>query len=313
MKKLFLSLSVYLTSFLGFAQEQDTPLLNWVNANSIDLQNGDTYLEILLNEMKDRSLLGLGESTHGTKEFFTEKNRIINYLIKKGNYQTIGFEFTNSYIQPVNRFIQSGEGDLKALMSDFRLYNTQEFFDLFTSLKDHNSNLPEDQKVHVFGFDDNYFYPDRDSLMARNVLNKLKETKGKIIIWGHDVHFAKDKTAGFEAMGGFLHKKLSDQYYNVAFDTFQGSVNNIAFESGQWTTNSHTLVKPENNFSSLFSKSKYPRFFINITPLDVFYGKIDNKTHIFSDRREPYEIPTALGKDFNAIIFFRETSASSML
>ena len=313
MKKLILSLSICLIPFLGFTQKPDRNLLNWVNTNSIDLKEGEIYLERLSEEMKDKSLLGLGESTHGTKEFFTEKNRIVQYLIKKESCRIIGFEFNDSYIQPINQFILTGEGDLKALMSDFRLYKTHEFFDLFTSLKDFNKNLPTNEKVQVFGFDDSYFYPDRDSLMAKNILNKLIESKEKIIIWGHDVHIAKDKTAGFEAMGGFLHRKLSDKYYNIAFDTYQGTVNNIAYENEQWKISSNTLVIPLNNFSELFSKVKYPQFFINFGAEDTYYGTVSNKTHIFSDWRRPFEIPTALGKDFNAIIFFRETNASAII
>lgn len=68
-----------------------------------DLNALDHYLE-------SASIIGIGESTHGTSEFTTMRHRIFRYLVEKHHYNTFFLEADFSATQRINRYIH-GETD----------------------------------------------------------------------------------------------------------------------------------------------------------------------------------------------------------
>jgi erythromycin esterase len=45
-----------------------------------------------LDPIANKSIIGLGEATHGTAEFFKAKHRIFKYLVEKHGYKIFAFE-----------------------------------------------------------------------------------------------------------------------------------------------------------------------------------------------------------------------------
>lgn len=169
-KKLLLSVLFTYLSFTYCAAQQQP--LNWVDAHAIPIDNSDNYLSYLTNQLKGNTILGLGEASHGTREFSVEKNRIIQYLITHQNYKAVGFESAYAVMDRINTYVLTGKGDLKQMMQPLRLFSTKELYDMFQAIKVYNDGQPVKNKVTIFGFDIDYTKADVDS-SASYCLNYL--------------------------------------------------------------------------------------------------------------------------------------------
>lgn len=309
--KTILAFIIIIVSPFAYSQNKD---LEWINVNAIPLGSVKNF-SFLDSELNNNTIIGLGEASHGTHEFHILKTEIIKHLITNNNYKLIGFELTQFNIIPINDYLQKGNGNLKMLMEKLMLYNTQEIFNLFQWLKEYNQNQPADKKVILFGFDSEDFWHDpltRDKNMAEIIIEAQKSDTSKAIIWGHNVHIAKDKTmAEVEAMGGYLKQKLKDRYYALGFDTYKGNVNVIA--EGKITK--HSFESGSDTFSGLFSKAKDSQFFLSFNPnkANPFAQNKNKITNIYSVWTNDRALPILPGSDFDSIIFVRETTASLIL
>jgi len=290
--------------------------LNWINENAYPIHSSskDKGLSFLSNELKGNIIFGLGEATHGTREFFIQKSQIIQYLITHLNYKLLGFESTGSRMESINQYLQSGDGDLKASMKDLGLYNSTEIYDMLTWIKEYNKTTTPGNRVILFGFDNEDFWSDpytRDKLMSDKIIETQKTMGTKTIVWGHNVHIAKDTTmAQLKAMGSYLKQELDQKFYALGFDTYKGSVNII--KDGEFVK--HDFLAQENTFTSMFAKAKNERFFLpfNKKP-NPFTGVKNHITNIFSNWTEKRSLPIKPGFDFDGLIFIKETSASVQL
>ena len=101
-------------------------------------------------------VIGLGEGTHGTHEFFQMKDRLFRYIVQHHGYQAIGFEADFGLCLTVNRFIH---GESTAWVTDvarsLRLWPWQvtEVSDLLQWMKDYNTGKMADQQISFYGFD----------------------------------------------------------------------------------------------------------------------------------------------------------------
>lgn len=301
------------TSFFSYSQDKN---IQWINENAISLAENpsDKTFSFLTSELKENTILGLGEASHGTHEFYLQKAHIIKYLIKNSNYKLIGFELTKTYTNPINDYLQNGKGNLKEIVKELRLYNSQEIFDLFQWIKEYNQSQPKTKKVTLFGFDSEDFWSNpltRDKYMAEAIIETQKTNKAKTIIWAHNVHIAKDTTmAGVEAMGSYLKQEFGSKFYVLGFDTYKGTVNVI--EAGKITK--HSFESEAGTFSELFSKANDKVFFLSFDKKSNPFLQDKNKiTNIYSNWTKDRALPIQPGSDFDAILFIRETTASSVI
>ncbi|MCF0050485.1 erythromycin esterase family protein [Dyadobacter sp. LJ53] len=301
-------------SFLTFAQ---STAVDWLNKNARELTtdslSADQELSFLSEEIKNKTIIGLGEASHGTQEFYFQKRRIIKYLVSRENFRIIAFESPVNYIEPVNRYVQTGQGNLKDILGTMALYNTSEIFKLFEWLKMYNETQSGTEKVKVVGFDHEGYWNDpftRDEFMAGDFIKAQDSARQKSILWSHNLHLAKDTTmAQYKAMGYHLRKHYGAHYYAVGFDTYSGSVsvlNNGQFES-------HDFQGKENTLSATFSKVKFPAFFIDFREAPKpMINTANTITNLLSNWQEPKPLPIIPGLDFDAMIFIRNTTASRM-
>lgn len=299
----------------GYSQDAGT---KWINENAY-VVNADTAastadLHFLSTELKNNTVFGLGEASHGTKEFFNQKRRIIEYGIVHLDYKRIGFEFRESYIAPLNQYLVNGTGDLKTLMEDMVLYNTAEIYQLFQFIQQYNTTQPASKKVSVFGFDREEYAADplsRDKLMAENIVSEQSSHQQKTIIWAHNVHIAKDTTmAQFKAMGYYLQQHFGANFYVLGFDTFKGSVTVIT--AGGLAKQDFETEK--GSFSEIFAQANHPAYYLpfNKKP-NPFSGVKNNITNIYSNWTTNRDLPIIPGVDFDAILFIKTTTASNIL
>lgn len=261
--------------------------------------------------LANTTIVGLGEASHGTHEFYVQKRRIVQYLVSQNKYRLLALEAPAHYIEPINQYIQTGQGDLLHLLQSMGLYNTDELYKLCQWLKAFNDSHSAADQVKMIGFDEETFWGDpltRDQNMATQFIQSQQSTRAKSIVWGHNLHVAKDTTmTQYRAMGFHLHKQYASRYYVIGLDTYQGSVSVL----NEGTFESHSFSGQENTFSALFAQGKYRDFFINFHDApNPLLNTRNSITNLYSNWQEPKPLPIRAGVDFDGLVFIRETTAS---
>ncbi|MFB6532457.1 erythromycin esterase family protein [Streptomyces noursei] len=112
-------------------------------------------LEPLHDILRGVRIVGLGESTHGTSEFFRLKHRIVEFLVREAGFTTFALEASASAVCGLDAYVRHGTGDPAQLVArlGFWTWRTQEMLDLVEWLREHNRGLPEDRRVRFVGVD----------------------------------------------------------------------------------------------------------------------------------------------------------------
>ncbi|WP_318206949.1 MULTISPECIES: erythromycin esterase family protein [unclassified Streptomyces] len=105
-------------------------------------------------------VVGIGETTHSSAEFFATKHRIFEHLVERKGFTTFALEANWSTGLLVDEWVRTGRGDIRAIMRDefqesYRLWNTEEYLDLFQWMRRHNQLHP-DHQVRFMGNDLGY-------------------------------------------------------------------------------------------------------------------------------------------------------------
>jgi erythromycin esterase-like protein len=305
---------IFVLLFAFTATGQDS--LTWINKNAYELKSGSSSasndLSFLLKELSGKSVVGLGEASHGTREFYDQKTRIIAYLINQCNFKLLSFECPQSLIAPINTYVQTGEGNLKELMANMALYSTEEIYNLFQLIRQYNNGKASDEKVLLTGFDHPDYWSDpytRDKYMTENLIKTYEVKKSKTIVWTHNVHMVKDTIANPLTMGSYLSKHFGNAFYAIGFDTFKGTVN--VLNDGQFEE--HAFQAKESTFSTLLAQAKYKSFFLPFPIKSPFTGTTSLITNIYSNWQAFKPLAIKPGLDFDGIIFIKDTSASVKL
>ena len=151
--RLFLLLLSLLISPSAFTQESNVQKLEDYVLNLENFNNSNTHR--LREVFLDRKVVGLGEATHGTKEFFQLKGEMIKFLVSQLNFRVVVFEAFFADSEQINDYVLYGKGNpYKAIIGmGYSIWYTQEVYDLIQWLKEYNANKPEEEKVSIYGCD----------------------------------------------------------------------------------------------------------------------------------------------------------------
>lgn len=109
-----------------------------------------------LNILANYRYVGMGEATHGTREFFEMKHRIFKYLVEHHGFRVFAIEADMGESYYINKYIQTGQGNARQIMSEkmlFWTWATQEVEDLIEWMKEYNQNVSSNQKLYYVGVD----------------------------------------------------------------------------------------------------------------------------------------------------------------
>ncbi|HEX8272886.1 MAG TPA: erythromycin esterase family protein [Longimicrobiaceae bacterium] len=103
-------------------------------------------------------MVALGEATHGTREFFRMKHRVLEYLVKEKGFNTFAIEASWAECERINDYVHGAPGDPRRLLSAQRFWtwNTQEVLDMIEWMRRHNQDPGGAPKVSFRGFDMQY-------------------------------------------------------------------------------------------------------------------------------------------------------------
>lgn len=307
-------LFIFVYGFIGNVRGQDDRI-SWLNQNIIPLSTGsDTTfadLSFLSHELKNNKVIGLGEASHGTAEFYLQKGRIIRYLVEEQGYRLLIFEADGEVINNINKWAQGENGDLRTAMKPMVLYDVKEIASVFEWLRKYNRRRSAQDRVVLVGVDEKRLLGDplgRDSVMAANCFKVLD--KRKAILWGHNVHLFKNPGLfkGHKSLGCYLYDKLQKQYYMLGFDSYRGSA--TVLEDGEFAV--QTFNAKSSSFSSMASQTNHRRFFVSFKDKsNPFSGTSIDITNIYANRTRMPSITIKPEIDLDGLIFVRETTPSA--
>ncbi|CAL9599402.1 hypothetical protein SUDANB58_05406 [Streptomyces sp. enrichment culture] len=94
-------------------------------------------------------VVGLGEATHGSHDFFALKDRVLRHLVEERGFRTFALEAPWSTGLRLDAYVVRGEGDPRRIMSeefqrDYRWWNTTEYLRLIEWMRAYNVRHPDD-------------------------------------------------------------------------------------------------------------------------------------------------------------------------
>ncbi|GAA3487535.1 erythromycin esterase family protein [Streptomyces cremeus] len=100
-------------------------------------------------------VVGLGEATHGSHEFFTMKERVFRHLVEEKGFTTFALEMSWTAGLRIDEFLQGGAGDARLVAKEALAgspWEREEFVSLLTWMRRHNDRHPR-RRVHFMGND----------------------------------------------------------------------------------------------------------------------------------------------------------------
>ncbi|RSN56093.1 erythromycin esterase [Amycolatopsis sp. WAC 04182] len=100
-------------------------------------------------------VVGLGEATHGSHEFFTMKERVFRYLVEEKGFRAFALELSWSAGLEIDEYVQTGKGDARELAKRTLAgspWDREEFVSLIRWMREYNRAHPG-RTVHFVGDD----------------------------------------------------------------------------------------------------------------------------------------------------------------
>jgi erythromycin esterase len=126
----------------------DAEIVAWLKQNVVPFNtanpgSGFDDLQPLKQIIGDARIVALGEATHGTREFFLMKHRLLEFLVKEMGFTCFAIEATWPESNLVNDYIRTGQGDPAALLAGlyFWTWNTQAVLDMIVWMRENQVNF----------------------------------------------------------------------------------------------------------------------------------------------------------------------------
>ncbi|NMD69795.1 erythromycin esterase family protein [Bacillus sp. DNRA2] len=103
-------------------------------------------------------VVGMGEGTHGTHEFFTLKHRFFKYLVEEKGFTTFMLELNWGTGLQLNDYVLYGKGNPVEIMQqeflrNYRLFATEEYLELIEWMRQYNKKYPQCRQLQFMGND----------------------------------------------------------------------------------------------------------------------------------------------------------------
>lgn len=116
-------------------------------------------LEPLRHLIGSASVVGLGDATHGTREFFTVKLRLLDFLVREMGFDVLALEAPFPITERLNVYVQGGPGDPRALLHEldarllYLFWNSAELLATIEWMRDYNLHRGDKAAIEVAGAD----------------------------------------------------------------------------------------------------------------------------------------------------------------
>ncbi len=126
--------------------------------STVEAGHGFADLAPLTPVLSGVRVVGLGESTHGTREFFQLKHRMFEYLVNEHGFTVFGIEANFTEAFAVDHYVLTGEGDPARALAGlhFWTWNTEEVLALIHWMRAYNADPAHTRKLRFYGMDSQY-------------------------------------------------------------------------------------------------------------------------------------------------------------
>ena len=134
-------------------------VVDWIRAQAIPLLttragHGFADLAPLRDVVGSARVVALGEATHGSREFFQVKHRLLEYLVSELGFSVFAIEASWPESEAVDEYVRTGRGDPARALAGLYIWpwNTEEVLDLIRWMRQWNA-VPGHRQVRFYGFD----------------------------------------------------------------------------------------------------------------------------------------------------------------
>jgi erythromycin esterase len=139
---------------------EEEAVIRLLDAEAIPLKSviagsGFDDLQPLKSILSGVQFVGLGEATHGTREFFRMKHRMLEFLVTEMGFTVFAMEASYAGCQNINDYVLYGKGDARTALASqgFWTWDTEEVVDMIEWMRTYNQSVPDAKKVRFAGFD----------------------------------------------------------------------------------------------------------------------------------------------------------------
>ena len=141
-------------------KSSEEQVIKWVSNHAVPLNSvlagtDNTDLQPLKDIVGDARIVSLGEPTHGNREVFQLKHRLIEYLVTEMGFNIFALECPFGEAYDINRYVVDGIGSPEKALAGIYVWtwDAQEVLDLLKWLRAYNANSTHKNKVKFYGFD----------------------------------------------------------------------------------------------------------------------------------------------------------------
>jgi erythromycin esterase len=142
------------------AEKAPEEVVTWVRRDAVPIAGADPTRDVsdlapLSAIVGSARVVGLGEATHGTREFFQLKHRMLEYLVEKLGFSVFAIEANYPESLRMNDYVLFGKGDPKTLLAGMGVWtwDTEEVLALIGWMRARNRDAKHKKKVKFVGFD----------------------------------------------------------------------------------------------------------------------------------------------------------------
>jgi erythromycin esterase len=120
---------------------------------TVEAEHGFADLQPLKKVLQDAQVVALGESTHGTREFFQLKHRMLEFLATELGFTVFAMETDVADAQAVNTYVLTGQGDAAQALAGLGFWNNEEVLELIRWMRRYNEDPRHPRKLSFHGVD----------------------------------------------------------------------------------------------------------------------------------------------------------------
>ena len=185
----------------------------------------------------DVRVVGIGEGSHGNREFQIAKKEVLQKVVSEGNGRSISFELSVGEGAMINDAIHENETDITELVGklSYPLYDTQEIVDLLTWMREFNQNVPYEESIMFYGVDMQGAYLSLEymqGLCEKGNSLITEEEKEKIMSLDPEADDYVSERDFFEGMSSRLHasEDIESRILGVVVDALIQSIDAPDYE-----------------------------------------------------------------------------------
>jgi erythromycin esterase len=140
--------------------DRQQKVISWLRRHAIPLSavepgRGFADLEPIKTVIGRARIVALGEATHGTREFFQLKHRLLEFLVTEMDFTTFAIEANWPESLQVNDYVLHGRGEPAEVLAGlhFWTWNTEEVLNLILWMRKYNTSSAHETKVSFVGID----------------------------------------------------------------------------------------------------------------------------------------------------------------